>query len=140
MNLFEFQKQLEEKSVTKDTTMLDVTNCRREDGAWVLPDLMQRLGIFGHSKSYKGSQISAIIRAEREKRVFTSETPGAAKNADGFELVCTKNSSFQPYEVTFKVNSEVTDKKFKELLKRAKEEFCSTADWLLNPILKAVGE
>jgi len=146
MNLQEFRTILNDPTRTvqrfdhSSMFTMDYNTCRRNDGKYVLYAVAKKLGVIGYTGCSRNCIVEMIITKEERLKFFTSNKKENKPNSNsGLEVTCAKQG-FQPYEVCFKITTAQADEKFKELLERAKDEFCSDADWLLNPILEAVGK
>lgn len=112
---------------------LDEDTCKRSDGKYVLEPICKKLGI-SYSGKTRWQLVRDIIHEESKRLLFTGSEIKSGLIVEMEREKC----EFNPYKVSFTVNNEEADRKFRHLLKRAKSEFCSEADWLLEPLLVAV--
>lgn len=129
MNLEEFERELRTNSAVKDPI----------ERKWDLHELACRLGIIGYSRMTKSQLIDNILTIETRKRLMTREEIKKEENEDPeFQIIC-EIPVFQPYTIKIYIGSrEVHDNLIKDI-KRLQEELCHDADWIIEPLKKAIG-
>lgn len=139
MDIEEFREELEENSVREHYGPTD--ECRRlSDNKWILCDIADELEIVNVKSYTKDQLINRIMSEEMRLRLFTKDSDFINRQRkEDFEINCKKDDTFQPYTIEIYIGSKQKETQFKEALKEAKEELCSSADWILSPLFKALG-
>lgn len=146
-----FEKRLRQNSVQKNgewgNVIADPSTGMRRDGKYVLYVVAQILDVFGRGVMTSRELINAILVKEKARRIFTL-APGTTNQGqpdsrifseeDGFE-VFTGKKPFVAYEIILKVKDEEHHTKLVKALAQAKDDYCSDANWFLNPLVRAVG-
>lgn len=143
-----FEKRLRQNSVLKNGDygylIANPSTGIRGDGKYVLYVVAQILDVVGRGSMYSEQLIQQILKKERMRRVFTV-APDESNNdsrifseEEGFEVFASK-TPFTAYDIVLKVKDEEHHAKLVKTLAQAKDDYCSDADWLLNPLVRAVG-
>jgi hypothetical protein len=153
MTYDQFADQIRNNSVVKDgdAGYGDPDTGRRVDGKFVLYVVASILDVLGRGSMDRCMLENAILRKELVRHTFTyyedENKEDNAKEVDadskifcterGFEVCCGKKP-FAAYDIVLKVKDEEHHNKLIEALRTAREDYCSDADWLLDPLIKAV--
>ena len=146
-----FEKRLRHNSVQKNgewnNVIANSATGIRHDGKYVLYVVAQILDITGRGTMTSYQLIESILRKEKVRRIFTL-APGATNEGnsdsrifseeDGFEVFASKKP-FVAYEIILKIKDEEHHTKLVKALAQAKDDYCSDANWILNPLIQAVG-
>ena len=111
--------------------------------------MAQRYNISGRGDMDKEQLVRAILRHE-VARFGTGASAGTGGRAQTSNFGTTRGFNvkkesapppvtFTPYSITIEVKDEATDRRLKSAMRDLNRNTCSSANWVLNPVLQALG-